>query len=48
MAIARKQTIWLFAVLAATVYAAVFFVTRAHEGAPERASIAAAALWRAF
>jgi len=39
MAIARKQTIWLFAVLAATVYAAVFFVTRAHEGAADAGAV---------
>jgi len=33
MVLARKQTTWLFMALAATVYAAVFFVTRAHPAA---------------
>jgi hypothetical protein len=33
MVLARKQTTWLFVALAATVYGAVFFVTRAHTAA---------------
>jgi len=39
MVLTRKQTTWLFVALAATVYAAVLFVTRAHAAATHAGAI---------
>jgi hypothetical protein len=39
MTLARRQTIWLFAALAATVYTAVIFITRAHAGSANAGAV---------